>query len=119
MRNSIQRCPCVPGQIEICKCWFCRGRKTGVPGEKASKQGREPTTSLGDRCLPVSGLAVCSYKAIIKLKVERLENTRSPKTGDLQSKFSQNVLQRQKSWNLGSAVPSLVQFPCNLSERLS
>ena len=22
---------------------FCRGRKTGVPGEKPSEQGREPT----------------------------------------------------------------------------
>jgi len=32
------------GRIGIWKCWF-GGRKTGVPGEKPSEQGREPATN--------------------------------------------------------------------------
>ena len=38
--------PLFPGKIGIWKCWFCGGRKTGVPREKPSEQGREPTTKL-------------------------------------------------------------------------
>ena len=34
-----------PGRIGICKCWFLWREETGVPGEKSSEQGREPTTN--------------------------------------------------------------------------
>ena len=36
--------PLFPGRIGI-NVGFCGGRKTGVPGEKPSEQGREPTTN--------------------------------------------------------------------------
>ena len=31
--------------LEFRNVGFCGGRKTGVPGEKPSEQGREPTTN--------------------------------------------------------------------------
>ena len=32
-------------ELEFGNVGFCEGRKTGVPGEKPSEQGREPTTN--------------------------------------------------------------------------
>ena len=36
---------CFQVELEFRNVGFCRGRKTGVPGEKPSEQGREPTTN--------------------------------------------------------------------------
>ena len=52
MRNLIQKCPCVPGPIEIWKCWFCgAGRKTEVPSENPSEQdaNQQQTMRKGGR----------------------------------------------------------------------
>ena len=35
---------CFQVELEFGNVGFCGGRKTGVPGEKPSEQGREPTT---------------------------------------------------------------------------
>ena len=35
---------CFQMEFEFRNVGFCRGRKTGVPGEKPSEQGRDPTT---------------------------------------------------------------------------
>ena len=32
-------------ELEFGNVGFCGGRKTGLPGEKPSEQGREPTTN--------------------------------------------------------------------------
>ena len=34
---------CFQVELEFGNVGFCGGRKTGVPGEKPSEQGREPT----------------------------------------------------------------------------
>ena len=34
---------CFQVELEFGNVGFCEGRKTGVPGEKPSEQGREPT----------------------------------------------------------------------------
>ena len=36
---------CFQIELEFRSVDFCRGRKTGEPGEKLSEQGREPTTN--------------------------------------------------------------------------
>ena len=36
---------CFQFELEFGNVGFCGGRKTGVPGEKSSEQGREPTTN--------------------------------------------------------------------------
>ena len=36
---------CFQVELEFGNVGFCGGRKTGVPGEKPSEQGREPTTN--------------------------------------------------------------------------
>ena len=38
-------CPLFPRRVGISKNGFCRGKKTGGPGEKPSEQEREPTTN--------------------------------------------------------------------------
>ena len=44
--HRVAICRLFPGRIGIWKCsGFCGGRKTGVPGEKPSEQGQEPTTN--------------------------------------------------------------------------
>ena len=43
------------------KCWFfCGGRKTGVPGEKPSEQGRESTTNWESNPGHIGGRRVLS-----------------------------------------------------------
>ena len=44
LRNSIQRFPCVPGQIGIWKRWFKGERKTGKPREKKKTIGEGTRT---------------------------------------------------------------------------
>ena len=36
---------CFQVELEFGNVGFCGGRKTGIPGEKPSEQGREPTTN--------------------------------------------------------------------------
>ena len=36
---------CFQVELEFGNVGFCGGSKTGVPGEKPSEQGREPTTN--------------------------------------------------------------------------
>ena len=36
---------CFQVELEFGNVGFCGGRKTGVPGEKPSEQGREPTAN--------------------------------------------------------------------------
>ena len=36
---------CFQVELEFRNAGFCGGRKTGVPGEKPSEQGRAPTTN--------------------------------------------------------------------------
>ena len=36
---------CFQVEFDFGNVVFCGGRKTGVPGEKPSEQGREPTTN--------------------------------------------------------------------------
>ena len=38
-------CPLFPRRVGISKNGFCRGKKTGEPGEKPSGKEREPTTN--------------------------------------------------------------------------
>ena len=41
---------CIQVELEFGNVGFCGGRKTGVPGEKPSVQGREPTTNSTHIC---------------------------------------------------------------------
>ena len=44
-RNSFKGDHAFQVDLEFGNVGFCGGRKTGVPGEKPSEEGREPTTN--------------------------------------------------------------------------
>ena len=44
-RNSFKGVRAFQVELEFRNVGYCGGRKTGVPGEKPSEQGREPTTN--------------------------------------------------------------------------
>ena len=50
-----------PGRIGIWNVGFYGGRKTGVPGEKPSEQGREPTTNSTHILTPGPGIGPEPY----------------------------------------------------------
>ena len=44
-RNSFKGVRAFQVELEFRNVGYCGGRKAGVPGEKPSEQGREPTTN--------------------------------------------------------------------------